>query len=286
VDFFVDIGCPDDSVRDLVDAALFALPTLGTVIDDKVCPVSVRAYFETAADRDAALHSLRTIEGVAVSSGEASSTDWLEHYEQSLQAIRIGSRFIVAPDERLIDDPERIAIIIPQEQAFGTGSHATTALCLAAMENIPVAGMMALDVGTGTGILAIGLAALGARRVFAFDNDFDTFEVLNRNLERNRSISSAVQPFFGTLDAVAGKFQVMTVNILAEVIIELLPALSERLAPEGHLILSGVILERSEEVMHAAEVVRLQRVSTSQQGEWWCGVYRQVSRPANGEART
>lgn len=276
MDFFVDIDCADDSARELVEGVLFRFSTLGSVTGD-TAPITTRAYFDSPSSRDIAATALRELDGVRAVAGEAGSTDWLEHYEQSLQAIHIGKRFLVAPDERLIDDTSRLAIIIPQEQAFGTGSHATTAMCLAAMEALEMGGATAIDVGTGTGILAIGMAASGARRVFAFDNDFDTFEVLRKNLARNAPRSSGIRPFFGSLDSVIGQFDVMTVNILAEVIIELLPEIVRRLSEGGYVILSGVIIQRRDEVMRAADAEGLERVESSEQGEWWCGTYQRPS---------
>jgi len=96
--------------------------------------------------------------------------------------MRIGESFIVAPDARLIPAGERRhPIIVPQEQAFGTGSHETTSLCIEMLEGLDIRGRRGLDIGTGSGILAIAMLRLGAAKVIAFDNDVDAYGPLRDN---------------------------------------------------------------------------------------------------------
>ena len=205
---------------------------------------------------------------------ESLERDWFHRFTKQAQTktLRIGSRLIfrAAADKSRRKGSAR-TIIIPAETAFGTGEHATTAMCLRLLERqtrgLPP-GWSMLDAGTGSGILAIAARCLGAARVFAIDNDPLACAVAERNARANRV--GGIQ--FRTSDVLKLKltenFDVITGNLFSELLINALPRLSRRLAPGGFVILSGIL--RSQEKPVAAALRRhgfaLQEVR--RRGKW------------------
>src|SRR5437660_8940504 len=180
-----------------VQSRLFLTPSTGSTSDDN----GVYAYFEDAATRDSALESLRDLT-VELRTTERERVDWLDLYQQSLAPMEIGERFIIAPDASLIPSgTDRLSLVIPQEQAFGTGSHETTSMCVELLEMADCEGKHGLDVGAGSGILALAMLRLGASKVIAFDNDVDTFAALRENRTRNGIAAEQLPLFIGGLDA-------------------------------------------------------------------------------------
>ena len=255
IDYLLEISCPPD-LEDVVLARLFLTRSTGSISGS-----TLTAYFENAADRDAAAETLRDLP-VKLRAEERERVDWLDHYQQSLTPILVGKDFVVAPDASLLTSDRKHRLVIPQAQAFGTGSHETTALCIELLEELDLRDAAGLDIGTGSGILAFAMLRLGARRVVAFDLDPDTIGAMHENRERNKTPASL---FIGTLDAIrGGEFDVVTMNILPEVIIPLLPAVKRRV--RGSLILSGILRTSRDDV-----VKNLRLVSEREKGEWWAG---------------
>lgn len=280
IDYLLEISYPADreDLDDLVSATLYLSGCGGSSSQDNSAGLRlVLAYFETVAQRTEVNELLGAREGLGLRSVDREREDWLAHYQQSLIAIPVGRRFIVAPEWALIRDSDRIPLVIPQEQAFGTGSHETTALCLQMLEGIDHRGVRGLDVGTGSAILAIAMSRLGARQVIAFDNDLEAIPPAVGNLERNGIGREAIVLFCGTLSAMTGAFDVVTMNILPDVILPLLPDVRNNMISDGSLILSGILISRSDEVISAAGRNGLQCVVSATRGEWWCGRFRQDS---------
>lgn len=274
-DYILEISWPFERVEldDRVEGLLFLTSSLGSQIGERNGANLVSCYFGSAEDRAKAREVLGEVEGIALDDVDRERVDWLDLYRQSLEPIFVGERFVVAPDASLIPSGERHAIVIPQERAFGTGSHESTSMCLAMLESLELRGRRGLDIGTGSGILAIGMIRLGARIAFAFDNDLETWEVLPKNLERN-GVAEGQLPFFvGGIDAIgpAARFDAITMNILPFVIIPNLPRVAAMLAPGASLILSGILLTQKEEVMAAAHAAGLRLAGEMAKGEWWCG---------------
>jgi ribosomal protein L11 methyltransferase len=261
----------DGPLEEQVQSRLFLTPSTGSTSDDN----GVYAYFDDAAARDAALESLRDLR-VELRTTERERVDWLDLYQQSLEPMEIGERFIVAPDASLIPSgSERLALVIPQEQAFGTGSHETTSMCVELLEMADCEGKRGLDVGAGSGILALAMLRLGASKVIAFDNDVDTFAALRENRMRNGIAPEQMPLFIGGLDALAGgTFDVITMNILPDVILPLLPHVVWRMGAGARLILSGILITRANEIVASAERVSLDLAFEKEKGEWWSGVFR------------
>lgn len=259
---------------EIVSAALWSFSCEGSIFDDDGPDMVVTAWIP-AGSRTEAIEALNALDGVEARISTRKRIDWLQHYEQSLAPLFIGERFLVAPRADLAAGSSRIAIVVPQEQAFGTGSHESTAMCLELLESIDLAGSRCADVGTGSGILAIAMAKLGAAKVFAFDNDVDTWGVIDRNLERNDVSDGRVAVFYASAEALgAGAFDVVTMNILPHVIIELLPHVVPALRKGAGLVVSGILLDQRHEVLSRAALSGLTLESERSRGEWWAGLLR------------
>ncbi|MFZ2491187.1 MAG: 50S ribosomal protein L11 methyltransferase [Thermoanaerobaculia bacterium] len=277
-DFVLEISfdARDGEAEGIVHVHLFGSASTGSTSWDANGTTTVAAYFASAEDRDAVASQLEGVAEVELHAVERERVDWLELYQQSLEPIRIGRRFVIAPDARLLpDDPSALTIVVPQEQAFGTGSHETTSLCIELLEGMPIEGTAGLDVGAGSGILAIAMHRLGARRAIAFDNDTDAYGALRDNRIRNGIPAETMPLFIGSVEALrGGSFDVITMNIIPEVILPLLGDVVARLAAKGTLILSGILLVRRDDVVAAAATHGLALVEERARGEWWAGALR------------
>ena len=269
IDYILAIEFEEPADEDLIQSRLFLTASTGSTSTQN----TVEAYFESAEDRDAAAELLGEFE---LQSIDRERRNWLELYQQSLQPLFIGARFVVVPDAALLpEDSDRLTLIVPQEQAFGTGSHETTWLCIELLESLHLSGATGLDVGAGSGILALAMHCLGARKVVAFDNDNDAYGALRDNRIRNGVPESAMPLFIGGVESLrGGTFDAVTMNIIPEVIIPLLGDIAARVADDGRLILSGILVVKRDDVVAAARAHGLTPVSERTKGEWWAGVFQ------------
>lgn len=275
-DYILEISfdAADAALEEIIQSRLYTSDSTGSTSAEFQGTTTISAYFDAAEARDAAAGMLTDLEAVELSAVERERVDWLELYEQSLAPIVIGERFVVAPDAALLPrDSERLTIVVPQEQAFGTGSHETTSLCIELLESIDPRGARGLDAGAGSGILALAMHRLGASKVIAFDNDTDAYAALRENRMRNGVAPETMPLFIGSAEALrGGVFDVVTMNIIPEVIVSLLPSVVARMAPGARLILSGVLISRRDEIVAAARGEGLVVGRERERGEWWAGV--------------
>lgn len=267
IDYILAIEFEEPAAEDVIQSRLFLTASTGSTSTQN----TVEAYFDSAEDRDAAAELLGEF---VLQPMDRERRNWLELYQQSLQPLFIGARFVVVPDASLLpEDSDRQTLIVPQEQAFGTGSHETTWLCIELLESLTMSGRHGLDVGAGSGILALAMHRLGARKVLAFDNDNDAYGALRDNRIRNGVPESAMPLFIGGVESLrGGTFDVVTMNIIPEVIIPLLGDIAARVAEDGRLILSGILVVKRDDVVAAARAHGLVPVSERTKGEWWAGV--------------
>ncbi len=204
-----------------------------------------------------------------------SAEDWLSKWRTSLEPVWIGNRFVIVPfadknpgvfqtegqflnrSVNSTTDARFDPIIIEPKMAFGTGHHATTQLCLQMLVNTVVEGSNWLDVGTGTGLLAIAAAKLGAAHVFAFDNDEDAIANAEENVHLN-GCSSAIS--LAVADALTCDFPTVdgiVANLQLDLLIQLRQKLAQTLRHGGYLIVSGVLAEQLPELEEAFEQVGL-----------------------------
>lgn len=224
----------------------------------------------------------RRAEDLAAALGAAQAADlrrlpdagWAEAYQRSLRAFAVGERLWLVPSEApLAEAPHgRLPIVIPPGRAFGTGEHATTSLCLEYLERRVRPGAQVLDVGSGSGILAIAAVRLGAARVVAVEPDREAAAELARNLRRN-DVARRVEIVAGDLSEVrSGWFDLAAANILAGTLVELMPAIGALLRPGGGAVLSGIRAEEQEGVAEAAAGRRL-RVAERRSRDGWVALH-------------
>lgn len=198
--------------------------------------------------------------------------DWNKRWRKFIKPQRVGKKFWVTPP--WIPVPklrQRHVITIEPGMAFGTGSHATTRGCLEFMEHVvprlKKSTWTALDVGTGSGILAIALVRLGAARVWAVDYDPIALQVARENLQINGAAKkvSLLGEDFAKIRRV---FPLVVANITAETLVELSAALSKKVAPKGHLILSGILNARAQRVIDAMAGVGMVLRERKRERQW------------------
>lgn len=273
------------AVAELAAARLEALGCQGAVLGEipAAAPpsdeVTLKAYWSPAwgdvqplADALHAVLDAAAAAGLPIGSGllatrELAEESWAHSWKQYFHPLRVGRHFIVAPTWEQADvGPGDHLIQLDPGMAFGTGQHATTQLCLAWLEDLPAPVGSLLDVGTGSGILVIGAAMRGFGPLVACDTDPLAIAVTTENLALNGVSDVALH--VGGLDAVAGTYDVVVANILAEVIIDLAPQWAPKMNPGAHLVCSGIITRKADDVAAALRQYGLDVLERRDQGEW------------------
>ncbi|MGB7925065.1 MAG: 50S ribosomal protein L11 methyltransferase [Pyrinomonadaceae bacterium] len=268
----------EQAASEAVEYALMEAGALGTEsLDESVGLVRVAAYFDVLPERERVraelfealrLYDLPSSSVRDMQVREVAHRDWLGEWKKGWQPVAVGQRFIIAPPWSEVEGAEeRIVIRIEPGMAFGTGTHETTRLCLAAIERHFDGGSF-LDVGTGTGILAIAAALLCPQaRVEACDTDADAVEIARENARLN-GVAERVSFSVGTVDdASTASASMVCANLTADVIVPLLPALVGVTC--GSLILSGILNTQTEWVrgrLHELGITQVREVATD--GEW------------------
>jgi len=254
----IDVHTPDQ-FRDAVANVFFEM---GSGVEEPASPrlgmSVVRGYFPVQTRPDRTVSELRrrveNILGreVRLDVRRISAEDWSVSWRKEYKPLRIGERLVVKPTwESFQPGPEDLVIEMDPGLAFGCGTHPTTAMCLQLLERYVRPGMVVLDVGTGSGILAIAAALLGAGTVWAVDEDPVAVRTARENVARN-NLAGRVRVREGNLlDDLSEPADLVVANILAEVLTVLCPAAATALEPGGRFILSG-ILDRREEMVRRA----------------------------------
>jgi ribosomal protein L11 methyltransferase len=231
-------------------------------------PDLVAFFREAAAAREAgdALRARRIRHALTT---DILETDPLEAYRAASRPFPVGRRLWIEPGEASDGAaPEgRVVLRVPASRAFGTGSHASTRLALAAIEEEPLEGRSVLDVGTGSGVLALAAVGLGARRAVGLDTDADAVFVARENLGRH-AFGGRVRLYAGPLSACRGKFDLVVANMLAEEILPEARRLLARAAPRGRVLLSGVTREREGAVLAKMRTGRWRLAGRRTEDEW------------------
>jgi ribosomal protein L11 methyltransferase len=200
---------------------------------------------------------------------------WATMWQERFVPLRVGRRLLIVPPWQLRHEPSRITIVIRPGQAFGTGHHASTTGTLEALERLCVNRRVthALDVGTGSGILAISMVKLGVADVTAIDVDSKALENARENATLNQ-VTSRIRFSSKPLDAVPGKFGLIAANILSSTLIQMAPELSARLRAHGYLVLAGILQHEAQSVADAY-VLRLGCVGWRDLGAWTTLIFQE-----------
>ncbi|MBQ6885406.1 MAG: 50S ribosomal protein L11 methyltransferase [Clostridia bacterium] len=179
--------------------------------------------------------------------------NWNENWKKYFKAFEIGERLAVCPSWEKYDNKDnRTVISLDPGAAFGTGSHATTSLCLEILEKRVTAATTVLDIGTGSGILAIAADLLGAQSAIGVDIDAQSVKTAINNAEIN-GVSNKTEFLVGDLaDKISGKYDIVCANIVADVVIRLFDNVANFMKDDGILIVSGIIDMRANDVETAA----------------------------------
>jgi ribosomal protein L11 methyltransferase len=203
--------------------------------------------------------------------------DWGRKWKENFKPLPVGHRLLIVPPwETALSPHDRLVIWIDPAMAFGTGHHATTQMCLEALEDfmdkwVETRRPVVLDVGTGTGILAIAAAALGADRVVAIDTDPEACDAARRNLLRceHRDRVEVVCGGMGILDRKA-LFDLILANLDTRTLSLLFPTLAARLAPAGRLIASGIPVQDETPITSALRSTDLHVIDRQIEADWLC----------------
>ncbi len=209
--------------------------------------------------------------------------DWTTEWKRFIKPTAISRGLLIKPTwEEIEPRSGQVVVEIDPGMAFGTGDHPSTRMCLKALESIISERQIGdiLDVGTGAGVLAIAARRLGVERVVGIDTDVTALKVARKNARLNRvSITISGTP----VERVCGRFALIVANIIAEELVRISEDLVKRMAPDGLLILSGIVKERLNEVLDRYKLLGLRRHRTLRQGEWVCLALR---RGASNDARS
>ena len=251
---------------DLVAACFYDVEATGVVLEDLPDGrVTVRAYLPVDDALDGRIESFRA--GIAalaeadgfdaaacpITSRIVQDSDWENNWKAYFHTQRVGKRIVIQPTwETYTPLAGDVVIRLDPESAFGTGTHPTTAMCLRALESLVRGGETVFDVGTGSGVLAIAAAKLGAGTVVAKDYARASADVAAKNVAENgvqKTIETGVSDLLAAFD---GQAELVVANIIADIIIRLFDELDAHLAPGGRLLASGIIDERVADVTEAA----------------------------------
>lgn len=237
-------------------------------------PIAWRVCFADVAGREAAAAAVRALAlGLTIDPVDLPDDDWVARSQASLTAIRAG-RFIVAPPWDLPAAPPADAhvLVIEPSMGFGTGHHQTTRLCLDALSGLPVAGRSVLDLGTGSGVLAMAASLLGARDVRAVDIDGDAIAAAVRSAALNTlptPVAFATADVFVTPPAPA---DVVLANLTGAMLIRSAAAIGALVVPGGTLVISGFMADERPGVEAALDACEV--VARHAEDEWCAAVLR------------
>ena len=267
--------------QEAVSAFLFDLGCRGVVLAEKG-NFSLKAYFpmserfeEFRSRMEVFLRRLREIFPETAQAvfdfSNIQEEDWSLTWKRHFHVERITERLTVVPVwEPVPQAPGGMVIRMDPGPAFGTGSHPTTRMCLESMENLhPPGAWTMLDVGTGSGILAIYAAKLCAGEILAIDTDPQALRWAQRNIELNHC-SEFIDLSSKPIGELSGVFSLLVANLTRDALLELLPDFQRLLEKNGAVILSGLLKGQSQEVMKPLRLLGFKEIRVVTQAEWAC----------------
>ena len=213
-----------------------------------------------------------------ITTAEWQDEDWSDTWKQYFHTEKPGDRVVIKPTwEEYEAKEDEVVIELDPGAAFGTGTHATTSMCIKELETLVKPDDVVFDIGTGSGILSIISAKLGARDIQAVDYDDSVLKIVEENLEQNHveNIVSVAQS--DLMQNVHGKANLVIANIIADIIIRLFPQLDEHLEPNGTLLTSGIIEDRIDDVINAGQENGFAVVKRKENKGWACITFKRAN---------
>ena len=267
----LDVTWPDASALDIdemPDRVLAELDEFGPVAAEPV-PSGLRVFFGSMEDRHAAAAHIRAALACSAEPVDVPDEHWAERSQASLTAVTVGG-LTVAPPWDIPADRTGVIVIQPS-MGFGTGHHASTRLCLRLLQELPVAGARALDVGTGSGVLAIAARMLGAESVVAVDVDADAVTSARECAQLNE-MSGEIDIRQADVErepSVRGEpFTLILANLTGGMLVRMAGRLLHLVVPSGTLVVSGVTREEDEAVTRAFTGLGAQVGARLAEDEW------------------
>ncbi len=253
----VDLYEPHMQIEDASDV-VEANPVYGELIDEELLQrrdeASVSIYIEDDRTRAAEIEKAiredleKLGEKVEVKSIELNDEDWADNWKQYYKPIEIGKKLVIVPEwEDYELEDNQVMVKMDPGMAFGTGTHESTQLVAELMEEYMVPGSVVLDVGTGSGILAIAAVKLGAKAANGYDIDPSAVKIAGENAALNECADRIYFAVSDLLASVNGIYNFCAANITADIVIRMAPDIARYLVPGGLLAVSGVVDERRDE---------------------------------------
>ena len=257
--------------------------------------VKLRAYFQQGGRERRILQALyrylKSLEKIApenpparIKTASLPEENWGENWKKYFKPVQVTHQFVVKPPwSKIRLKRGQIPIEITPGMAFGTGTHATTVLCIRALEErVNKKGLSVLDVGTGSGILSITAARLGAKEVWGIDTDRVALKNAKENVEKNH-VSDVIKLRAGSIGCLHKKFDIIVANIDLKHLRTMRRPLLTHLKNQGFLILSGILVEEEESIrLYYLETGLLRWIKTTQEKEWACLIFKKEIISAHG----
>lgn len=271
---FLDIHIavpPDEQVREILPAALSELGFDGFAEDEK----GIHCYIKKDQWYGSIEHIIKDLSEQLnlpfvelLSVTEIVNKNWNEEWEKSIQPIHVSERIVVTPTWHPIEEKGKVVLTIDPKMTFGTGYHETTRVMLRMMEQYITPGSSVLDVGTGTGILAIAAIKFGAKNAVGVDIDKWTLDNGLENAERN-GVADKVEIRIGSLETVTEQsFDFIIANIIRNTILELMDGILSKLSPKGTLLFSGLLVTDRQIIQKALSERGFSVLSVLQENDW------------------
>lgn len=258
---------------ELVSAALWELDIDGITEEDKEINVFTNEGKDiTLSSIKSVLEKLRdenVIMSFSIQQDEFEDKNWNEEWEKSIKVIEVSDKIVIKPSFREYEQkPDQLVITIDPKMSFGTGEHQTTKLVLQILEKEITPGIRVLDIGTGTGILAIAAVKLGASNAIGIDNDEWCFLNAKENLELN-DVTDKIEIKLGEMNSLQPEqFDLVCANINKNILLDIAPEVFKFTKNSGKLILSGLLIQDEKDITEHYKATGFNPLKTVKLDEW------------------